>query len=54
MVVWFPGSVINGVGELNMNGDKAKAPDEDVNTDTEKPYPDCPYLLLDNGNGVNA
>ncbi|XP_051917209.1 centrosomal protein of 41 kDa [Hippocampus zosterae] len=40
-------SVINGVGELNMNGDKAKAPDEDVNTDTEKPYPDCPYLLLD-------
>ncbi|XP_061896710.1 centrosomal protein of 41 kDa [Entelurus aequoreus] len=37
-------SVINGVGELNMNGDKSKAPD---NADPDKPYPDCPYLLLD-------
>nr|XP_057931888.1 centrosomal protein of 41 kDa isoform X1 [Doryrhamphus excisus] len=37
-------SVINGVGELNMNGDKAKPLDE---PDANKPYPDCPYLLLD-------
>ncbi|XP_077425675.1 centrosomal protein of 41 kDa [Vanacampus margaritifer] len=38
-------SVINGIGELNMNGDKAKNVEEDL--DAEKPYPDCPYLLLD-------
>ncbi|XP_049578684.1 centrosomal protein of 41 kDa isoform X1 [Syngnathus scovelli] len=40
-------SVINGVGELNMNGDKAKAANEDLDADAEKPYQDCPYLLLD-------
>ncbi|XP_077373368.1 centrosomal protein of 41 kDa [Festucalex cinctus] len=39
-------SVINGVGELNMNGDKAKDMEEE-DPDAEKPYPDCPYLLLD-------
>ncbi|XP_057692240.1 centrosomal protein of 41 kDa isoform X2 [Corythoichthys intestinalis] len=40
-------SVINGVGELNVNGDQAKAADTHVGTDTEKLYKDCPYLLLD-------
>ncbi|XP_061629854.1 centrosomal protein of 41 kDa isoform X1 [Phyllopteryx taeniolatus] len=40
-------SVINGVGELNMNSDKIQAACAHTDMDIEKPYPDCPYLLLD-------
>ncbi|XP_077593797.1 centrosomal protein of 41 kDa isoform X2 [Stigmatopora nigra] len=39
--------VINGIGELNVNGDQTKAADADAGMDVEKPYKDCPYLLLD-------
>ncbi|KAF3706146.1 Centrosomal protein of 41 kDa [Channa argus] len=42
-------SVINGVGELNLDKHNQKMPIESVSSPepTNMPYPDCPYLLLD-------
>ncbi|XP_015227696.1 PREDICTED: centrosomal protein of 41 kDa isoform X1 [Cyprinodon variegatus] len=41
-------SVINGVGELNMEEEpQQKAESVSSPIPTETPYPDCPYLLLD-------
>uniref|UniRef100_A0A915EW11 Rhodanese domain-containing protein n=1 Tax=Echinococcus canadensis TaxID=519352 RepID=A0A915EW11_9CEST len=39
------GSVIHGIGECEINGDKELSPDRPTNTTEEKS--DCPYLLLD-------
>uniref|UniRef100_H2YBX5 Rhodanese domain-containing protein n=1 Tax=Ciona savignyi TaxID=51511 RepID=H2YBX5_CIOSA len=39
-------SVIRGVGEVDM-GERGKPQDNDVPLALEKPYPDCPYLILD-------
>ncbi|NWV33585.1 CEP41 protein, partial [Grantiella picta] len=39
-------SVISGVGELDMDKDK-DAPKKEDTVAQEKPYPDCPFLLLD-------
>ncbi|KAM9352678.1 centrosomal protein of 41 kDa [Symphorus nematophorus] len=42
-------SVINGVGELNLDRNSQKVKNESVFTPepADRPYPDCPYLLLD-------
>ncbi|XP_026221775.1 centrosomal protein of 41 kDa [Anabas testudineus] len=42
-------SVISGVGELNLDRNNQKTPNELVSTPepADTPYPDCPYLLLD-------
>ncbi|XP_078112636.1 centrosomal protein of 41 kDa [Sander vitreus] len=42
-------SVINGVGELNVNRKHQKMENESVSGPevADRPYPDCPYLLLD-------
>uniref|UniRef100_A0A8C9ZFQ1 Centrosomal protein 41 n=1 Tax=Sander lucioperca TaxID=283035 RepID=A0A8C9ZFQ1_SANLU len=42
-------SVINGVGELNVNRNHQKMENESVSSPevADRPYPDCPYLLLD-------
>ncbi|KAK9516239.1 hypothetical protein VZT92_024182 [Zoarces viviparus] len=42
-------SVINGVGELNMDRNHQKTEKESVSRPelADRPYPDCPYLLLD-------
>lgn len=37
-------SVISGVGELNLN---QKTQSESSPGPDDRPYPDCPYLLLD-------
>lgn len=36
-------SVISGVGELSVD----RSPDPGSSPDSDRPYPDCPYLLLD-------
>ncbi|XP_033824208.1 centrosomal protein of 41 kDa [Periophthalmus magnuspinnatus] len=36
-------SVINGTGELSVE----QSPDPESSLDSDRPYPDCPYLLLD-------
>ncbi|XP_034734797.1 centrosomal protein of 41 kDa isoform X2 [Etheostoma cragini] len=42
-------SVISGVGELNVNRNHQKMENESVSSPevADRPYPDCPYLLLD-------
>uniref|UniRef100_A0A8C9NGW7 Centrosomal protein 41 n=1 Tax=Serinus canaria TaxID=9135 RepID=A0A8C9NGW7_SERCA len=39
-------SVISGVGELDVEKDSPKKEDQDSQAE-ERPYPDCPFLLLD-------
>uniref|UniRef100_A0A8C9ZBQ4 Centrosomal protein 41 n=1 Tax=Sander lucioperca TaxID=283035 RepID=A0A8C9ZBQ4_SANLU len=47
--LFTPHSVINGVGELNVNRNHQKMENESVSSPevADRPYPDCPYLLLD-------
>lgn len=44
-----PCSLINGVGELNLNSNDQKLREEMLLSSgaADTPYPDCPYLLLD-------
>lgn len=44
LTYFFTCSVISGVGELDL--DKGLAKKAEPNT-KDKPYPDCPFLLLD-------
>jgi len=45
----IPHSVISGVGELNLDKNNQKMAKKLVSAPTpaDRPYPDCPYLLLD-------
>lgn len=45
----WPFSVISGVGELNIDRNNQKMASELVSSPepTDRPYTDCPYLLLD-------